>query len=167
MEIEIQIAIIGSFLAMVGLIASLYFSTKESRQSSKAHYADIITSLGTDLDDQLKDEYDLDKQHKCEIYAEMYMDKLDRIAYLATQEKLPTYSPSYFKKYFRYGQTLMKWYIECVKVNEQTLADHWINLQNWNREKGITDGEAYDEDYLPPKMREILESVREEEKKKN
>jgi len=144
---------VAAILTGLGIIISIIFSARQTRREVKARYTTIISTLGNELEQTLAREFELKDDFQCELYAEMYMDILDRIAFLAQKEKLPIETAEYFEKNFRYGRTIYKWYSDHVPENA-LLSDHWKNLELW-----FTDHPsiiAYDSDYLPPVMRDYM-----------
>jgi len=89
--------------------------------------SEIMRGYSTKLIDLNGKETSLKTKMDCAVYAEMYLDTLDQIAYLLNSKALATDSSTFFENNFSYGLTLKIWY-DMMIANADEQESRWTEF---------------------------------------
>lgn len=129
MAIEIPLlALIISCLTATIFAITLAITWKATKQNTRATYAQLLRGFHEDLTQRLNKNVILHTTEDCERYANDYLNTLDEIAFLATNNKIPTDIAGYFHRFFSYGQRIIDWYDNMIGEDFRKIAnENWPN----------------------------------------
>lgn len=129
MAIEIPLlALTISCVTATIFAITLAITWKATKQNTRATYAQLLRGFHEDLTQRLNKNAILHTTEDCERYANDYLNTLDEIAFLATNNKIPTDIAGYFHRFFSYGQRIIDWYDNMIGEDFRKMAnENWPN----------------------------------------
>jgi hypothetical protein len=118
---------IGSLLAGGVAVIGLIWTLKQDRNT---RFLEFIKDVDGEIAEHIKNDEKLENYNECVTHAYVYLEILDRIAFLLDKRKIPSDFSEYYKNYFNYGVTMMIWYVFAWQ-DKHTIEENWPSLIGW------------------------------------
>lgn len=146
---------IGTIIGGVATAGALIYTML---QDKKTRLLEFVKDVDAEIAEHLKNDEILKTRDECVTHAYVYLEILDRIAFLLEKNKIPKLFSDYYKNFFNYGITMMLWYVYAWQ-DRHTLEENWPSLIEWfkkNRieKKGLN---PYPLTHLPSMAYKIIE----------
>ena len=164
----------GTIIVAIFTAGSLIYTIL---QDKKTRLLEFVKDVDSEIAEHLKKDEDLRTRDECVTHAYVYLEILDRIAFLLEKKKIPKLFSDYYKNFFNYGITMMLWYVYAWQ-DMHTLEDNWPSLIKWfkkngaepdDKKKGVKPDDKkkglnpYPSEHLPSKAYQIIKILGGEE----
>ena len=149
------LAIILAFSSIGAVIVQSYQTRKQLKQDADTKFNDQLIALDTALTEHIKTEQHLETQDDCEYYIQIYLDMIQRIAFLEQNHTISDEMTIYFAYYFQYALTIKNWYIGKFPEYTEPFKSRWERIDNWckdNRRVVLVDP---DQKQIAPEHRKL------------
>lgn len=137
-------------------------------QDKKTRLLEFVKDVDAEIAEHLKDDEDLRTRDECVTHAYVYLEILDRIAFLLEKKKIPKLFSDYYKNFFNYGITMMLWYVFAWQ-DMHKIEENWPSLIAWFKKNSIerNDGKKllnpYPSAHLPSRAYQIIKILGEKD----
>lgn len=101
---------LGIIIAAFATAAGILLTWKDRKDAAKQRNEEIVQTYSTELREISNQELNLKTKQDCALYAEQYLDTMEKIATLKVQEVFNKETMTYFDNNFAYAMDLWWWY---------------------------------------------------------